>query len=267
MTEKQISYEGKRIVYRTSGKGRPVMLIHGFGETASVWNNQVSVISERHRLIIPDLPGSGSSEMIADMSMEGMAEIMHEIIHAEGIDRCTVIGHSMGGYVTLALAEKYWNHLDAFGLFHSTAFADSEEKKETRRKGIAFMEQHGGPAFLATSSPNLFSTVTKEENPGLVKDFLASLSNFSTPPLVSYYAAMMKRPDRTTVLKDNPLPVLFVLGKYDVAVPLEDGLKLCHLPENAYIHVLQQSGHLGMLEEAGESTRLLNEFLNRTSQF
>jgi pimeloyl-ACP methyl ester carboxylesterase len=75
---------------------------------------------------------------------------------------------------------------------------------------------------------------------------------------------MMKRPDNTTLLKTTTLPVLFILGEHDNAVPLQDGLKLLHLPEKSYIHILHQSGHMGMLEEENKSNNILNKFLSET---
>src|SRR5688572_27951543 len=107
---KELIYQNKKIVYQSIGDGKPVILIHGFGEDATVWRNQIPFLQNKFRLIIPDLPGSGRSELIDDMSMEGMAEVFHEIIHAENIESCPVIGHSMGGYITLALLEEYPNH-------------------------------------------------------------------------------------------------------------------------------------------------------------
>ena len=146
--EKTISYQDKKIFYRSVGSGDPVMLVHGFGEDGNVWDKQVEYLERNYHLIVPDLPGSGRSEIIDNMSMEEMAEVLHVIIHEENIDKCIVIGHSMGGYITLALVESYWNHVSAFGLFHSSAFADSEEKKETRKKGIEFIKQHGFCRFF-----------------------------------------------------------------------------------------------------------------------
>ena len=258
---KFLLYQNKKIFYRITGTGKPVILIHGFGEDATVWQNQVDFLKNKFQLIIPDLPGSGQSEMIDDMSMEGMAETIHSIIHEENIESCPVIGHSMGGYILLALMEKYWNQVSAFGLFHSSAFADSEEKKATRRKGIEFINQHGAFEFLKTTTPNLFSPITKDERPELIDKQIASLDNFLPAALVSYYKAMMQRPDRTEILRKATVPVLFIMGKYDVAVPVDDGLKQCHLPEKSYIHILRQSGHMGMLEEPGNSNRILEEFL------
>ena len=258
---KFLLYQNKKIFYRITGTGKPVILIHGFGEDATVWQNQVDFLKNKFQLIIPDLPGSGQSEMIDDMSMEGMAETIHSIIHEENIESCPVIGHSMGGYILLALMEKYWNQVSAFGLFHSSAFADSEEKKATRRKGIEFINRHGAFEFLKTTTPNLFSHITKDERPELIDKQIASLDNFLPSALVSYYKAMMQRPDRTEMLRKATVSVLFIMGKYDVAVPVDDGLKQCHLPEKSYIHILRQSGHMGMLEEPGNSNRILEEFL------
>jgi pimeloyl-ACP methyl ester carboxylesterase len=258
---KEFQYQDKKIFYHIIGSGKPIMLVHGFGEDGQVWRNQIEFLKDKFCLIIPDLPGSGQSELIDDMSMEGMAEVLHAIIHEEDIDRCTVIGHSMGGYITLALAEKYWNHLNAFGLFHSSSFADGEEKKTTRRKGIDFINQHGAFEFLKTATPNLFSQQTKDEKPELIDEQIALLHNFLPQALVSYYEAMIQRPDRTEILRQTTVPVLFIIGKYDAGILPEDSLKQSHLPEKSYIHLLQHSGHMGMLEEPVKCNSILEKFL------
>jgi len=259
--EKTIFYQNKKIFYRSIGSGKPVILVHGFGEDGNVWDKQIEFLKDKCHFIVPDLPGSGKSEMIDDMSMEGMAEVLHSIIHEENIDTSSVIGHSMGGYITLALVESYWNHVNAFGLFHSSAFADSEEKKETRKKGIEFIKKNGAFEFLKTATPNLFSPNSKEQIPNCIVVFIESLRSFRSEALISYYEAMMKRPDRINVLKSSKNPVLFVAGEHDNAIPLNDILKQCHLPEKSYFHVLKKSGHLGMLEEPENSNRILKEFL------
>ena len=268
MMNTYLTYQNKEIFYRIVGNGKPVAFIHGFGEDGEVWRNQIEFLKDNlpageagFKLIIPDLPGSGKSEMIDDMSMEGIAKVIHFIIRQENIDSVVIIGHSMGGYITLAFAEKYPQCLKAFGLFHSSAYADSEEKKEIRRKGIEFINQHGAFEFLKTSTPNLFSPKTKDEQPELIDQFISGLNNFSAPALVSYYEAMIQRPDRTGTLKKATVPILFIMGELDKAVPLQDGLRQCHLPEKSYIHILRRSGHMGMLEEADTSNQMLENFL------
>jgi pimeloyl-ACP methyl ester carboxylesterase len=264
----KISHSNKNISYRVVGSGSPVILVHGFGETGDVWHHQVDFLQHKCKLIVPDLPGSGESEMIPDMSMEGMAAAIKAILDIEVIDQPVImIGHSMGGYIALAFAEKYPLSLSGLGLFHSTAFADSEEKKAVRRKGIAFIRENGAFEFLKTATPNLFSPISKTENQPLINSFLQSLNNFSAQSLVSYYEAMMARPDRTHVLTNSKIPVLFIMGKYDTAVPMDDTLKLCSLPEKAYIHSLSNSGHMGMLEEADLSNEMLDHFIRSIRVF
>ena len=284
---KELQYQSKKIFYRIEGNGPAVILVHGFGEDGEVWKEQVDYLKGKFRLIIPDLPGSGRSEPIDDMSMEGMAEVIRVILDQEvshssneipkfddtqnpltggrGASppggRGALIGHSMGGYIALAFAEKYPALLSGFGLVHSSAFADNDEKIATRRKGIEFIKEHGAFEFLKTAIPNLFSPASKEKNPGQIEEFIRQQDNFLAGNLVSYYEAMIQRPDRTEVLKNSTIPVLFIMGKYDKAVPMEDGLKQCYLPENSYIHILHQSGHMGMIEEPDKSNKALEEFL------
>ncbi|HYM92520.1 MAG TPA: alpha/beta hydrolase [Chitinophagaceae bacterium] len=261
MPEKKSDYRGHSIYYRIIGSGKPVVLLHGFGGDGEVWKNQIEFLKNKFQLIIPDLPGSGKSEMIEDMSIEGMAELIKAILDKENIALCTIIGHSMGGYITLAFAEKYPEHLNAFGLCHSTSYADSREKKSARRKGIEFINQHGAFEFLKTTSPDLFSPISLNEMKKEINTFINSLGSLSAAALVSYYTAMIQRPERTEILRNSKVPVLFIMGKYDNAVPLKDALEQCHLPEKSYIDILTKSGHMGMMEEAGKTNRALEEFL------
>ena len=277
--DKILLIQRKKIFYRVRGHGMPVMLVHGFGEDGTVWwpkgvEKDVSILEDESLLgkfmfIIPDLPGSGRSEIVPDMSIEGMAEVMMVIaddaISGDAIDenesRICVIGHSMGGYIALAMAEKYPGKLNGLGLFHSSAYADSEEKKQVRQKGIDFIGEHGAFEFLKTSTPNLFSAKTRDERPELIDELLASLRNFSGDALVLYYRAMMQRPDRTAVLREAAVPVLFIMGEHDSAIPLKDMLEQSHLPGKAYIHTLHQSGHMGMLEEAVKANQILKNYI------
>jgi pimeloyl-ACP methyl ester carboxylesterase len=259
---KEFNYRGSPIMYRTAGNGPVVILLHGFGEEGSVWRHQFSLFPA-HRLIVPDLPGSGKTNATGDMSMEGLAEAMEHLLREEaGAEPVTMIGHSMGGYITLAFAEKYPERLNGFGLFHSTAFADSEEKKKARQQGIRVIESVGANAFLEASTANLYAPQNRELHPEWIEEHLATVRNFSGAALVSYYKAMIERPDRTTVLARSKVPVLFVMGRHDAAVPMQDSLKQSHLSQINYIHILDHSGHMGMIEETGHANQILSAFVN-----
>lgn len=269
MQEKEIRYQNKKLFYRVSGQGSPVVVfIHGFPENGSIWQKQIEALTG-FTLIVPDLPGSGRSEAIKDMTMEGLAEAIKYLLDAEVASpggspshKVVPIGHSMGGYIALAFAEKYPEWLSGIGLFHSTAYADSAEKIEARKKGIEFIRRNGPQEFLKNTIKNLYAPETREKNPGLIEEQIRAAYNFSGDVLVSYYEGMMKRPDRTQVLKQSKVPVLFILGKWDTAVPLEDGLKIGHLPEISYIDILEHSAHMGMLEETSKANEIINHFLH-----
>ena len=149
---KQIIFNGKKIFYNTEGSGKPVMLLHGFAEDGTIWNHQLKKLQEHFFVIVPDLPGSGFSELLeGEIQMEDYADVVKTIINAElskkKRQQFTLIGHSMGGYITLAFAQKFPNLLNAFGLFHSTAYADDDVKKEIRKKGIEFIKNNGAFFF------------------------------------------------------------------------------------------------------------------------
>lgn len=261
MQEKNIQYKGQSIFYRVTGQGQAVMLVHGFAEDGTVWENQAPVLEAEFKVIIPDLPGSGKSPIHETRwSMEYFAECLHAILQQEQIAQVTMIGHSMGGYITPAFAEKYPDALQAFGLFHSTAYPDNEEKIATRRRGIQFIRQNGAKKFLEQSIPNLFSGETKKLHPELVRQTLGLYTYFQPEALIAYYEAMIERPDRTHVLKNFPRPVLFILGKQDTAVPFEQGLQQCHLPGISYVKVFDNAAHMGMMEAAEEANKALVDF-------
>ncbi|MCR6721316.1 MAG: alpha/beta hydrolase [Chitinophagaceae bacterium] len=260
--QKTFQYQDTSIHYTLQGKGKKVVLLHGFGETAAVWEETARVLAKDFEVLVPDVPGSGDAAVVADMSMEGLAGSLKALTDSIGWREFVLIGHSMGGYIALAFAELYPDTLKGLGLFHSTAYPDSEEKKATRRKGITFIREHGAQAFLETTSANLFAPLTKDEKPEIIDEFLRAADNFSADALVSYYESMIARPDRSALLGKVAYPVLIVMGKYDQAVPVKDTLQLCKLPKKAYIHTLTQSGHMGMLEEPQRSHSLLHDFLS-----
>lgn len=267
---KQVSFRNKKISYEVEGTGNPVMLLHGFAEYGRIWSYQVENLKKNYRLIIPDLPGSGKSEMLdGDVKLSDYAEaikvIADEEIDLENETQFTMIGHSMGGYVTLAFAERYPELLNGLGLFHSSVFADDEQKKETRRKGIDFIKKNGPELFLKNATPNLFSEKTKAETPELIEKLIVLSKNFSGESLIQYYQAMIKRPDRSAIVKSFKKPVLMIAGMYDNAVPIQSSLSQSYLSDVTYFHILKSSGHMGMWEEEVTSTLHLENFLH-TSQ-
>jgi pimeloyl-ACP methyl ester carboxylesterase len=248
-----------------SGTPIPVVLIHGFAEDGAIWERQTDQLKNNFRLLIPDLPGSGrSSPLTAPTSMEELADAVGAMLDEEKIETAILIGHSMGGYVALAFVEKYPCRCKGFGLFHSTAYPDSEEKKITRRKSMAFIRKHGAAEFMGQSTPNLFAESSLEQHPEWMAEITQRSGKSDPDSLIQYYQAMIDRPDRTPILAGSGLPTLFIIGTQDNTLPFEASLCQSHLPSLAFIHILENAGHMGMIEQAEQSNKILEEFLHFT---
>ncbi len=269
MLSKNIEYQSSKIFYRIIGTGKSVLLLHGFGEDGEIWKNQIEFLKPHFQLIIPDLPGSGKSSLINSSPVQSeavnigdYAEVIKAILLEENISKCIAIGHSMGGYITLALAEKYPEILTAFGLVHSSAFADSEEKKAARLKSIKFIKNNGAYEFLKIAIPGLFGQYWSKGHMPEINKLIEKGRNFRSEALMQYYNAMITRPDRTEVLKNFSHKILLIIGEYDTAVPFLQSMQQSYLPNQSYIHILRKSAHMGIWEEKDKVNTDLIKFLN-----
>ena len=265
-------YQSFPIHYKVSGSGFPLVLLPGFGEDGRVWDNQVAALQSEAMVVVPDMPCSGNSTLdAADFteenialfdSIEFYAEVIKALLKHLQIEQCFLLGHSMGGYITLAFAEKYPDLLKGFGLIHSTSFADSEEKKENRKRGIALMDEYGDYNFLKTSIPNLFTASFKQQQHEKVEALIDKSKDFETKALQCYYRAMINRPDRTFVLKESKVPVLIIAGEQDIVVPIKDVLQQAHQPNICHIHILKEAAHMGMWESEKQVNEAIKRFIN-----
>lgn len=262
ITHHTILYQGIQLHYRKLGAGAATLLIHGFGEDGNVFNQTIQYLPKHGMLLIPDLPGSGASEVwpSAEPSLNDFAQAMQAILAKEGIQKCRVMGHSMGGYIALAFAEQFPEKMAALALLHSTAYADSAERIQKREQAIDFIEREGAAAFLRISLPGLFAPAFREQRKDVIDSLLASMKKVSGTTLIQYYRAMMQRPDRSKLLKAAPYPVMFIIGQEDEIIPPTYTLQQADITANAYIHMLKNVGHMSMLEVPEELSHFLEAF-------
>ncbi|MBX2932366.1 MAG: alpha/beta hydrolase [Chitinophagaceae bacterium] len=274
---KTFNYKNSAIAYSVQGQGKPVVLLHGFGETSAIYTQQIDYLQEHCLLIIPDLPGSGNSTLLKNSeeknnltvsvnypaSLNDYADCIATLLAHEKIYSCTLLGHSMGGYITMAFAERHNNLLNAFGLIHSTAYADNETKKENRIKGIEMVEEYGCYAFLKTVIPNLFGEAFKQAYPEKINELIETSKLFEKDALQQYYFAMHNRPDRRHILKESKVPIMLIAGTEDTVAPINDIIEQATVPQQCYIHVLEKVGHMGMWEATNKMNEYLLQFINR----
>jgi pimeloyl-ACP methyl ester carboxylesterase len=260
--QKSIRFRGELLEYEIRGTGMPVMLVHGFTEDRRIWDPLLTGMEDKYNWILPDLPGSGRSALNRSLpGLKDFAEALHAIIESENISKMVLIGHSMGGYISLAFTEKYPDKIGALGLFHSSSYADSPEKKEARDKNIRFIQKNGANLFVEQAIPGLFSDEFKYNHPEEIRRLIDRYANFEQDSLVLYLNAMKRRPATTGILKSITKPVLFIMGEEDKAVTLNDALEQCHLPQISYIHILTHTAHMGMIENTSLCNSFIDQFL------
>ncbi len=174
--QKSIRFRGETLAYEVRGAGLPVILLHGFTEDRRIWDLLLTGMEDKYYWILPDLPGSGQSSFNRTLTeLKDFAEALDAIANAENIRKMVLIGHSMGGYISMAFAEKYPDKLSGLGLFHSSTYADSPEKKESRDKNILFIQKNGAALFVEEAIPGLFSDKFKSEHPEEIRRLVDAL--------------------------------------------------------------------------------------------
>ncbi len=177
------------------------------------------------------------------LSMESIADFVHEVIKEEQLDNTILFGHSMGGYAAMAFLASHPEKLDGISLVHSSAKADSEEKKEIRQTANNFINLHGKELFLKNLIPKLYSSLQNYSHEK--EQHLAMAMQYSNEQIIACYKAMMERPDRTHLLSQTNIPIQFIAGRADQSIALTDVLEQSKLVK---LEILEGIGHSSMFE-------------------
>lgn len=249
-----------KIRYSDKGKGRAVVLLHGFLESLEIWEEFSTKLSKQFRVISIDLPGHGKTPSIGYIhTMELMAECVKTVMDSLHLRKYVVIGHSMGGYVALAFGELFPKNISGLCLFHSTAIPDSEERKKDRERVIEIVKKDH-KKFVSELVVKLFA---KENVPLLKKKITRAQKIAVTTPkdgIVAALRGMKERPSRELILKNASYPVLFIIGKADVILAWENLLLLTSLPRQSFNIVLEHAGHMGFYEAPEETVKAARKF-------
>jgi pimeloyl-ACP methyl ester carboxylesterase len=151
----EISGTMKEANQNFSLKDASLVLLHGFMEDSRIWHSFETALKDSFTVFCPNLPGHGfNPTYLENPSMETYAEYLNAKIPDE--KPLILIGHSMGGYVALAFAERYPKRVSGLVLLNSICLADSEARKQERDRSIALM-QHNYPLFAKSFVPQIFA--------------------------------------------------------------------------------------------------------------
>ena len=255
---KNLNIENGTIAYQDMGNGKAIVLLHGFCGSSQYWEKVIPKLAKNYRVITPDLPGHGESTNLEENDrIEDIADSVQNLLEYLTIQQVTMFGHSLGGYVTLAFAEKYSELLNGFSLIHSTAFPDAVEAKEGRVANAKKVEKEGIHSFVDGLVPKLFSADNQDEE--YVERAKKIGYATSTKGAIRTLMAMKDRSDRNTVLEETNLPVLLIAGEKDQIIPSEKTFSVSK--PNIKHSLINDAGHMSMYENPEELISEMNSYL------
>lgn len=255
---KTLLYKNTKISYTDSGQGTAIVLLHGFLENKKMWQEYVALFSEEYRVVTIDLLGHGESDSLGYVHcMEDNANAVHEVLEHLKIGKAIVLGHSMGGYVALALAELHPDSIKKLVLLNSTAKEDSAEKKLNRTRAIKAVKQNY-VSFVSLAVANLFSEDNRTRLAAEIEKTKVQALKTPLQGIVASLEGMKIRKDREALLRENLFPVLLVLGKKDPVLNYEENIT--QIEDTTAVLVSFDDGHMSHIENKEELKVVLTDF-------
>lgn len=255
---KDILYKNTKISYSDTGKGTAIVLLHGFLENKTMWQDFIPELSLKNRIITIDLLGHGETECLGYVhSMEDNADVVHEVLSNLRIRKAIFVGHSMGGYVALAFAELFPESIKGLVLLNSTSRADSDERKANRDRAIVAVKQNYA-SFIRMSIANLFSEDNREKLIDEIEKVKTEALKTPLQGIVASLEGMKIRKDREVLLHLTPYPKLLILGEKDPVLNLVETKEQI---ENTTVQLVTfPDGHMSTIENKKEVLKVLSRF-------
>lgn len=247
-----------KLSYSINGSGPVILFIHGFPFNKSIWYPYMEKISNFTTLAI-DLPGHGDSDIYGKPDLDDWSKKIYEFLNFLSINQITIIGHSMGGYVACNFAELFPNNVSGLGLFHSSARADTEEKKQNRDRIIqTIKEDH--KKYIYNSVPSLFAKENVLKYKSEIDKLIILSQNMEKQALINAQTAMRDREGHLELLTNANFPFLFIIGKQDPNQPYETLLAQASLTKISFILMLEHCGHMGFVEDFNRTYWAIESF-------
>lgn len=263
-----VLYREVPVVYEIYGNKQKdaIVLLHGYLESHMVWQGFAGELSKNYFVVSIDLPGHGLSGTYSRVHcMDEMAEAVLTVLDKLKLQKVHLIGHSMGGYVALAFRENYQHRLYSFTLFHSTCLADDDEKRAKRDDDIKMVSEGNKQFLVERHVPMTFAVENQEQ----FSDDILRIKEIAmkTPDqgIIAVLCGMKRRPDRCILLRDELIPFLIIAGGKDNFIPLELSQRIASMGSNLKLEVLENSGHMGFIEESERSLQILDDFFRSIS--
>lgn len=260
MLEAKLSYGIIR--YLDSGRGQPLLLVHGFPLDHSMWHNQLEPLSKSFRLIVPDLAGFGQSTRTQPIvSLKTFADELIELLDYLQVKQVNFCGLSMGGYIGWQFWKYYPERLNRLIACNTRAAPDDETVVRTRRISAEGVRSDGISKLAEGMLGRLFAAGNLERLNSEVQGIRESMLRANPETVAQSLEAMAIREDATKWLSQIDKPTLFVAGADDVITPLTELRENAALVPGAVLVELSQAGHLSPLENPLAFNRAIETFL------
>lgn len=254
-----LEYKNSQISYKVHGSGESVLLLHGFLENQSMWDDFIPSLSQTKKVITVDLLGHGNSDSLGYVhTMEDMANAVYHVLNHLDVEICIVVGHSMGGYVALALAELYPNLVTDLCLMNSTFLNDHQERIELRLRAVEVAKENY-ESLVRTSFTGLFAPESVKRFKSDFDNVLKIALNTSVQGYIGAQLGMAQRPNRLHVLNKVSGKKYIIVGKKDNLV---DPKAISEMIANSSIEMFELSeGHMSHIENKSDLSYLLLRFI------
>ncbi len=263
MKEKFLMAGSTALHIADSGVGEKcVVLLHGYLESMYVWDDFTPLLTPSVRVITVDIPGHGISEVKGEIhTMEMVADVLYEMLKTLEIEKVTMVGHSMGGYVSLAFCARYPEQLEGLVLLSSSPFPDTELKRENRRREIALVRAGKKDALARVAPEAGFAPQNRQRLKSYIDDLVECVHITEDDGIVALLGGMIERVDQNEMLRKCGVPQLFIMGKHDGYIPVEAAEEFIALNPQAQVAWLENSGHMGFIEEPEACAEALLNFV------
>jgi 3-oxoadipate enol-lactonase len=255
------SIRGTTLWYQEQGSGPAVVLLHGFPLDSRIWDQQRDSLSDRWRIITPDLRGFGQSRSADPFTLQSLADDIHALLADIVALPCVLGGLSMGGYIALEYVKKHPTDLRGLMLIDTRAEADSASGRESRDKMIETVRASGSSAVAQQMLPKMLAPDQPQRRPALATQVLSIME--ACPPLTVEHAltAMRDRADHTEDLASIPVPALILVGEQDSITPPSVAQAMHERMARSDLQIISGAGHMSPMEQPTQVNRAIRRFL------
>jgi len=252
------TYKNTSIHFTSEGKGKAIVLLHGFLENLTMWKATINELSKKNRVICIDLLGHGQSESLGYIhTMEEQAKMVIAILKHLRLRKYVIVGHSMGGYIALEMTKLAPSSIKGLCLMNSTALADTQEKQLNRERAIVAVKQNH-KTFIRVAIPMLFSEKNREIYTSEIKNITNEALKMSPQGIIAALEGMKIRKNNRNIYLTTTFPIQMIIGKQDPALEYQS---LINQTNNTRVQVIEfPDGHMSYIENQEEFIKTLLKF-------